>query len=70
MTNRPDRSDRPTPPPAPSATPRVPERDRPDDVRPGTDESQQPADGGVDPLFKEGAGAPDAADIEDPETQR
>lgn len=74
MTDRPDRLDRPdgpTPPTDPNTTSRDPERARRDDVATGTGRPpQQPADDRVDPLFREGADAPDAADIEDPETQR
>jgi hypothetical protein len=74
MTDRPDRLDRPdgpTPPTDPNTTSRDPERARRDDVAAGTGRPlQQPADHRVDPLFREGADAPDAADIEDPETQR
>ena len=41
-----------------------------DDPGPGTSERSQPAEDAVDRLLEEGPGAPDAADIEDPTTQR
>ncbi len=60
----------PSDPIDPAAMPAATRPDLADDPGPGTSERSQPAEDAVDRLLDEGPGAPDAADIEDPTTQR